>query len=84
MPKSRIRRKQAYTPPPIPAALRTPKERRWIAPFMVTMFLIGLIYLVVWYLSQGDLPLMSALGPWNIAVGFGFILVGFGAATQWR
>ena len=39
---------------------------------------------MVWYLSQGDLPLMSALGPWNIAIGFGFILVGFGAATQWR
>ena len=28
--------------------------------------------------------LKRALGPWNIAIGFGFILVGFGAATQWR
>ena len=84
MPKSRARRKPAYTPPPLPAAQRLPKERRWIAPFMVAMFLIGLVYLVVWYLSQGNLPLMSALGAWNIAVGFGFILVGFAAATQWR
>ncbi|HTY72705.1 MAG TPA: cell division protein CrgA [Actinomycetes bacterium] len=84
MPKSRTRRKQAYTPPPPPSAETAPKVRRWIAPFMVTMFLIGLVYLVVWYLSQGNLPIMDALGPWNVAVGFGFILVGFVASTQWR
>jgi Cell division protein CrgA len=84
VPKSRIRQKQAFTPPPAPLASRLPKERRWIAPFMVTMFLIGLVYLVLWYLSQGDLWGMRTLGPWNIAVGFGFILTGFAASTQWR
>jgi Cell division protein CrgA len=84
VPESRRRQKQAFTPPPTPLAQRLPKERRWIAPFMVTMFLIGLVYLVVWYLSQGDIWGMRSLGPWNIAVGFGFILAGFGASTQWR
>jgi len=27
---------------------------------------------------------MSALGAWNLVIGFGLLMVGFGFATRWR
>ncbi len=85
MPKSPVRRKKAYTPPPLPHEMVAPKERRWIAPLMVTLFIVGLIYLVLWYLAGNDIPVMKDLSSLaNVAIGFGFILGGFACATQWR
>jgi hypothetical protein len=51
---------------------------------MVACFLIGLLWIVVFYIAGNDVPGMSALGNWNLLVGFAFIGVGFIAATQWR
>ncbi len=82
MPKSRIRRKTAYTPPPAPGGPDVPK--RWIAPLMLAMFLIGLVYIVVYYLAGSNIPFMESIGNWNILVGFAFIGVGFGLATRWK
>lgn len=83
MPKSRSRRKADFTPPPTrsPAKLHS---RAWVAPMMVACFLIGLLWIVVFYIAGNDVPGMSALGNWNLLVGFAFIGVGFIAATQWR
>jgi hypothetical protein len=50
----------------------------------VALFLIGLAWIVTFYLTQGDLPLMDALGNWNILVGFVFIGLGFAVSTQWK
>jgi hypothetical protein len=82
VPKSRIRRKAVYTPPPPRAAPLA--SRAWVAPVMVALFLIGLAWIVTFYLTQGDLPLMDALGNWNILVGFVFIGLGFAVSTQWK
>lgn len=83
MPRSRIRRKADFTPPQTrsPAKMRS---RAWVAPAMVTLFLIGLIWIVVFYLAGSDVPGMSALGNWNLLVGFSFIGAGFILSTQWR
>jgi hypothetical protein len=51
---------------------------------MVALFLIGLVWIVVFYLAGNDLPLMSDLGNWNLLVGFAFIGGGFIISTQWR
>lgn len=83
MPKSRVRSKQPYTPPPT----RSPKKASsppWLAPVMVACFIIGIAWLAAYYITNGDMAVLSALGNWNLLVGFGFILVGFGLATQWR
>jgi hypothetical protein len=56
---------------------------RWLAPTMVAAFLIGLFWIVVFYVTQMKWPI-SALGQWNMVVGFGFIGVGFSLATRWR
>lgn len=84
MPKSRIRKKADYTPPPTKqAAAIKLTNRSWVAPVMLAMFLIGLAWIVIFYVANGSLPIES-LGNWNIVVGFGFIAAGFGVSTQWK
>ncbi|MFX4294359.1 cell division protein CrgA [Streptomyces bohaiensis] len=57
--------------------------RRWVAPLMLALFVIGLLWIVVYYVAEGDLPI-GAIGAWNIVVGFGFIGAGFVVSTQWK
>jgi len=84
VPKSRVRRKRDFTPEQRAASYGI-KERRWIAPVMLGCFLIGLVYLVVFYLAGHNIPVMQDIGSfWNVAIGFGFILAGFALSTQWR
>ncbi|MER5492526.1 cell division protein CrgA [Streptomyces sp. LE64] len=83
MPKSRIRKKADYTPPTAkPTAIKL-TNRSWIAPLMLAMFFVGIAWIVVFYVTDGSLPI-DALNNWNILVGFGFIAVGFGVSTQWK
>ena len=84
MPESRIRRKRAYTAPP--ARSGGPKVNPpWFLPVMLGLFVIGLAWIVVFYLSQQRVPDPSALGrSRNLIVGFGIVLVGFGMTTRWR
>ena len=60
---------------------------RWLAPLMLALFGIGVLWLVVFYITQGrmgGLPYASEWDNWNLLVGFGFIIAGFGLSTQWR
>jgi hypothetical protein len=82
VPKSRVRKKSVYTPPP-----RTAKAKfspPWLAPAMLASLLIGLAWIAVYYISGGDILGMRALGSWNLVVGFGFIILGVGLSTKWR
>ena len=85
MPKSRIRKKADYTPPPTAKQTTNIKlgSRGWVVPVMLAMFVLGLAWIVVFYVTDGSLPI-HALGNWNIVVGFGFIAAGFGVSTQWK
>lgn len=82
MPESRVRRKSAFTAPPAKSGGPKPNPRWW-APVMVALLLIGLAYIVVFYLSQTQYPVPN-IGNWNLAIGFGILLVGFGMTTRWR
>ena len=55
----------------------------WLAPVMVANFLIGLIWIVIFYVSSTSYPI-PGIGAWNMIVGFSFIGVGFSLATRWR
>jgi hypothetical protein len=82
VPKSRVRTKAAYTPPPT----RSAKKRvspQWVAPLMLGCFLFGIIWLVLFYVTGGNIPIKS-IQSWNLLIGFGFIIAGFGISTQWR
>jgi len=82
MPKSRIRRKDDKPAPAQKAVALGPSED-WVAPLMLGLFLAGLVWIVVYYVSGGDYP-VPVFGNWNLLVGFGFITGGFVTATQWR
>lgn len=84
MPKSRIRRRADFTPPPERQARGAGISGRWIAPIMVTLLVLGLAWIVVYYVTEASLPLMSQLGGWNLVIGMGLITAGFVAATKWK
>ena len=69
-------------------AEKTPKKPRtssrvWVAPLMLTCWLLGLAWLVVFYVAGQDIPVMNDLGNWNLLIGMGLIAVGFVVSTQW-
>jgi hypothetical protein len=51
---------------------------------MLVLFGVGVLWLVVFYITQGEMPLVADLGNANLLVGFGFIIAGFALSTQWR
>ena len=60
---------------------------RWAGPAMVTSAIIGLLWIVVFYVVGGTdttIPFYSDLGQWNIVIGMGFILASFGFAMKWE
>jgi hypothetical protein len=87
MPKSRIRKKvkeertvQAQFVQSTPEPTESP---RWLAPVMLAMFLLGLAWIVVYYITQTKYPVPN-LGAWNMGIGFVFVGIGFSLATRWR
>ena len=58
VPKSRIRRRSAFTPPQSdqPKAVRVGSPR-WLVPAMVACFVVGLLWMVVYYVTQTEYPI---------------------------
>ncbi len=83
MPKSRVRKRTVYTPPPAKSKRRKVSPP-WVGPSIVACLVIGLAWIVVYYLTSGSVAGMSALGSWNLVVGFVFIIAGVILATTWR
>jgi hypothetical protein len=83
VPESRSRRKKAYTPEATAPPKAALGSASWWAPVMLALFVIGLVWIVVYYISQAAYPI-GALGWWNIVVGFVFIGLGFGMSTRWK
>lgn len=64
---------------------QTAGNPRWLVPTMLTLFIVGVLWVVTFYLTSGGARLpIPPLGQWNIAVGFALILVGFGLSTRWK
>ena len=88
MPKSKIRKKEKYTTnvtkKKTSAGTSKLGSGRWVAPTMIALFLIGLAWIVVFYITRGDIAVMDSIGNWNILIGFGFIGAGFVVSTRWR
>ncbi len=81
MPKSRVRSKVVYKPPPSRAKSKV--SPRWLVPTMVGCLLVGLAWIALYYITGGNLP-VSALHAWNLAVGFVLIIGGVALSTRWR
>lgn len=55
----------------------------WFKPVMFGFMLLGLAWIIVFYVSQSQFP-VPQLGSWNILVGFGIAFIGFLMTTRWR
>ena len=90
MPKSKVRKKSVYTPPESVLQSRAAQARvaqpspRWYAPLMVALMVIGLLWIVVYYVAGDRIPFMVTLGPWNFAIGFGAMVIGLVMSMRWR
>ena len=84
MPKSRIRRRDQYRPPTAKPVKLPGQAGRWIPITAITLLVLGLAWIVVFYLAGNDVPLMRDLGNWNLLVGMGLITGGFVVLTRWK
>ncbi len=60
-----------------------PPNPRWFVPVMLGLMIVGLIWVVTYYLTAAQYP-VAAWGNWNLVAGFAFIIVGFLMTTRWR
>ena len=80
-------RSTTRTKPERPQTARTGDDAPnpiWFKPIMFGLMLIGLAWIIVFYVS-GEVKLpVPELDNWNILVGFGILFVGFLMTTRWR
>jgi hydrogenase-4 membrane subunit HyfE len=90
VPKSKVRKKTDA-----PARTASSNTSRALAPspawypiVMAVVLLLGLAYMVVYYLTSSGtdphVPIMAGLHSWNFAIGFGVMLLGLVMAVRWR
>ncbi|MFC7581924.1 cell division protein CrgA [Schaalia naturae] len=60
-----------------------PLSPRWWAPTFITLMILGLIWLMVYYISGGQFPIPNIHG-WNILIGIGVMMAGFLMTLKWR
>jgi hydrogenase-4 membrane subunit HyfE len=91
VPKSKVRKKpetalRSQSAAPVSRALAPSPS--WYPIVMTVILVVGLAYLVVYYLTSSGtsphVPLMADLHAWNFAVGFGVMLLGLVMAVRWR
>jgi hypothetical protein len=64
--------------------VKAPSSRRWVPPTFITVGLLGVAWLIAYYVAGPSIPFMSDLGNWNILIGMGGMAAAFGIATLWR
>jgi hypothetical protein len=90
VPKSKVRKKSVYTPPEGVLPSSAAKARaaqpspRWYAPVMIALMLLGLVWIVVYYVAGDKIGFMVSLSAWNFAIGFGAMVAGLVMSMRWR
>jgi hypothetical protein len=87
VPKSQVRKKKVYTPPtdvrPSSAAATRKPSPIWLPVTAVALIVVGIAWLVVYYLSETAYPVAS-WGYWNLAIGFGAMVASLAVLSRWR
>lgn len=79
--KGRDHKSTAYTPPPRSKAAEP--NPTWWAPVFITLLVLGLLWIVVYYVTAYKYPIES-IGVWNLGVGFALLMGGFIMTMRWR
>jgi len=58
--------------------------RDWVPWVFVPLGLIGVIWLILYYVAGSSIWGMRTLGTWNFAIGIGCIAGAFVVATLWK
>jgi len=59
-------------------------ERGWVPWVFVPLMLLGVAWLVVYYVAGYQVPGMNRLGDWNVLIGMGLMAASFAIATLWK
>ena len=65
----------------------SPASRQWVPPTFITVGLLGVLWLVVYYITASvgvTIPGMTDLGGWNVLIGMGGMAAAFAIATLWK
>ena len=95
MPKSKVRKKvatsTARTASEANAASAAAARAHVAAPsstfyigVMLGLMVLGLLWLVVYYLWGSNIPFIANLGNWNFAIGFVLMIGGLLMTMRWR
>ncbi|GAA1172077.1 hypothetical protein GCM10009584_11260 [Ornithinimicrobium humiphilum] len=66
-----------------PQTQKLPSNPGWFVPVMCGLMILGVLWVATFYVTSGDWPI-AAIRYWNLAIGMGMIMAGFGMATRWR
>ena len=83
MPESKPRKKTARAAESVSATQANKPNAVWFKPVMFGLMIIGLLWIITFYVSEGTLP-VGTWGSWNIVAGFGIAIMGFLMTTRWR
>jgi hypothetical protein len=56
----------------------------WYIGVMLGLMILGLLWLVVYYLWGQNIPFLAGLGSWNFAIGFTLMIAGLLMTMRWR
>ncbi|WP_203567784.1 cell division protein CrgA [Aestuariimicrobium ganziense] len=59
-------------------------DRGWVPWVFSSVGLLGVAWLVVYYVAGYQVPGMSSLGDWNVLIGMGLMAAAFALATLWK
>ena len=83
MPESKRRKRATPATPQTSTAHDNKPNAVWFKPVMFGLMILGLLWIITFYISEGTLP-VAAWGAGNIMAGFGIAIVGFLMTTRWR
>lgn len=87
MPKSKVRKKNGLAVHPVnrtPVKVKAGPSSTLYVSVMLGFMLVGLAWLIVYYLAADQLAWMNDLGAWNFLIGFGFMIVGLVMTMKWH
>ncbi len=83
MPESKPRKRTARDTPQASASQAYKPNAVWFKPVMFGLMIIGLLWIITFYISEGLYPVRD-WASWNIVAGFGIAIAGFLMTTRWR
>jgi len=88
MPNSKVRKKDDSAAPRTvsrtPVKVKAAPSSTLYVSVMLGLMIIGLLWLVVYYLAAEQISWMNSLGAYNFLIGFGFMVAGLVMTMRWR